>query len=264
MLRQPSPVRAPTPLHFRIHFLGTSRTKCEKPSPITAPQKRRFVKIQRLATPVWTGLVAGAKHVCRRISTPVACHSKAWGRVSAPQDLGTTSSPIPMGLNKTISPARDAICAVRSTQRQSSTPKRCSYPEGITAISRRSAQRHLRDTPPLPSTTPDGLAARSRKPIAWVSERATSPPPRDANAQRADRVFAGAVRARTPMPFRRRPGRPTTCAAGQGRSMDCVALPGLLRLWGPSTGGSHRRQTRCLPSGHHPGTTRAVIVATFS
>ncbi|QDV84577.1 hypothetical protein TBK1r_35280 [Stieleria magnilauensis] len=50
-----------------------------------------------------------------------------------------------------------------------------------------------------------------------------------AQAQRADRVLAGPVRARTQMHLRRRPGRPTQYAAGRGRSMDSVARPGLFQ-----------------------------------
>ena len=60
------------------------------------------------------------------------------------------------------------------------------------------------------------------------------------------------VRARSPMPRRRSPGRPTECASGRGGCRNSVALQGFLRRSGLSTGGSRRRQTLCLPSGHHP------------
>ena len=87
---------------------------------------------------------------------------KTWGRVSAPQGLETTSSPTPTGLNKTVRLHRCAIYAGQSTRRQSSTPKRCPHPGGITASSRRSAQRHLRDTPqstPRPQTGSQRVSA---------------------------------------------------------------------------------------------------------
>jgi hypothetical protein len=56
----------------------------------------------------------------------------------------------------------------------------------------------------------------------------------------------------------RRPGRPTQDAPCR-RRMDCVALPGLLRENDFPTGGSHRRHSLCLPSGHHPASAPAAL-----
>ncbi len=86
-------------------------------------------------------------------------HQSLGSRERTPRS-GTTSSLTPTGLNKTARPPRYALGAVQSTRRQATTPNRCPYPAGITASSRRSAQRHLRATPPIHSTTPDGNAVK--------------------------------------------------------------------------------------------------------
>ncbi len=86
----------------------------------------------------------------------------------------------------------------------------------------------------------------------------------DVQARRADRVLAGPVRAR----FR--------CTFGAGLEGRHSAQRVEAAAWTVSpfqgccgkvslrSGGSHRRQTLCLPSGHHPHATLAAIVAPSS